>query len=194
MQKKVQFSLYITCILGCIWIFGFCLFSVYAISLRYSADEPTDGIVVLTGGAHRIDEGVRQLREKDMNHLLISGVNKSVSVRDVLKKVPPQLFPKITLGYYATNTHQNAVEVAEWARQNHFNSILLVTSFYHMPRSQFELESLSPELKIVPLPVFPHQFGQSVEWVKTKYAWFLFVEYHKFLVVYLQSFLKGVFL
>ena len=56
-----------------------------------------------------------------------------------------------------------------------------------MPRSMFEILKHTPHLTIVPYPVFPKSFNNSVEWIKTRYAWLLFIEYHKFIVVHLKQ-------
>ena len=91
---------------------------------------------------------------------------------------------KITLGYTAENTRGNAQEINDWIQGKNIHSIILVTSFYHMPRSVFEMLQANSRLKIIPWPVFPQSFNQSVDWVKTRYAWLLFIEYHKFLYIH----------
>ena len=72
-------------------------------------------------------------------------------------------------------------------------TILLVTSFYHMPRSIFEVLKVSPDLKVIPLPIFPKSFNDSVDWIRTRYAWLLFVEYHKFIVTKLQNYAERIY-
>ena len=59
-----------------------------------------------------------------------------------------------------------------------------------MPRSVFEINRKNKTLKIAPMPVFPTEFNNSVNWIKTRYAWLLFIEYHKFVFVNLKHWLN----
>lgn len=176
-------------ILTC-WVIGFGCFCLYALSLRFQPAEQTDGIVVLTGGGYRVQTALDLLKEKYADHLLISGVHESVKKEDLIGLLSDELARNITLGYLAKNTRGNAQETATWVKGKNIRSILLVTSFYHMPRSIFEVLKVSPNLKIIPLPVFPKSFGDSVDWIRTRYAWLLFVEYHKFIAARLLSFFE----
>ena len=186
-----QFILYTVGVIVLLWGIGFCGFCYYAITLKYLSDTPVDAVVALTGGADRIQTAVQKLNERGLKDLLISGVNKSVPPDEILKHLQISKECQPTLGYWAENTAQNAVEVSDWVLENHFHSILLVTSFYHMPRAMFEILKHNEELIIVPYPVFPKSFNNSVEWVRTKYAWFLFLEYNKFIAVHLMSVIRS---
>ncbi|MBQ9739108.1 MAG: YdcF family protein [Alphaproteobacteria bacterium] len=170
-----------------VWVIGFVGFSLYALSFKFAPQTQAEGIVALTGGTDRIATSILLLEENSSAQLLISGVNKQVPPAEILRMVPSHLTDKITLGYLAETTAENALETANWIRQKNINSILLVTSFYHMPRSMFEILKHTPHLTIVPYPVFPKSFNNSVEWIKTRYAWLLFIEYHKFIVVHLKQ-------
>ena len=181
---------YISVLMLTIWIIGFGCFCLYALSLRFQPAEQTDGIVVLTGGGYRIQTALDLLKEKYAEHLLISGVHETVQKEDLTGVLSKEQTQNITLGYQAKNTRGNAQETAHWIRGKNIHSILLVTSFYHMPRSIFEVLKVSPNLKIIPLPVFPKSFGNSVDWIRTRYAWLLFVEYHKFIAARLLSFFE----
>ena len=170
-----------------VWLIGFCLFCLYACSFRPDPHEQTDAIIVLTGGNERVQTALNLLQEKYADHLLISGVHKDVTLADLASSVPPELMPNITLGYRAKDTRGHAAEIADWIRRHAVRRVLLVTSFYHMPRSIFEVSHKNPELQIMPLPVFPRSFGDSVDWIRTRYAWLLFVEYHKFMATWAQN-------
>lgn len=175
-----------------VWIIGFGLFSLYALSFRFTPAEPTDAIVVLTGGGDRINTALELLKENYAKNLLISGVNKAVHPPDLIRSLPEELAENVTLGYEAEDTRGNARETADWIHTKNIQSVLLVTSFYHMPRSIFEVLNQNPNLKIIPLPVFPKSFDNSVEWVRTRYAWLLFVEYHKFIATHLQKLIERI--
>ncbi len=188
MIKKIATAalFYIGILLIALWVIGFGVFCLYALHFKYAAPTRTDAIVVLTGGADRIPTALNLLHNEFADYLFISGVNKSVAVQDVLKTTPPELLGKITLGYKAENTRENAIETTNWILAHDARSVLLVTSFYHMPRAVLELERQHPAVKILPLPVFPKSFDDSVEWIKTRTAWLLFLEYNKYLLVRLR--------
>lgn len=182
--------LYCLAVSFCCWLIGFVCFCIYAFSLQTDLSTKQEAVVVLTGGSKRIDTAIKLLKEQDADHLLISGVNKKVSAKKLLKNVPPSLKNKITLGYEAENTVGNAKEINNWIKNKNIHSVLLVTSFYHMPRSVFEINRKNKTLKIASMPVFPTEFNNSVNWIKTRYAWLLFIEYHKFVFVNLKHWLN----
>ncbi|MGN0919489.1 MAG: YdcF family protein [Alphaproteobacteria bacterium] len=180
---------YFIILIGAIWAIGFVVFAGISIGMKYRPLESAEAIVALTGGNDRIKEAIRLLQEKKAPRLFISGVNENVTGYHLLKETPPKWQDKIELGYQAKTTRMNAVETAGWIQKNNISSIILVTSFYHMPRSLLEIKEAVPGLKITPYAVFPHRFDQDTKWIHTRYAWQLFLEYHKFFVAY---FFKGV--
>lgn len=187
MRHLKNLFLYCLAVVLTTWLIGFVAFCVYALTLQSDLSEKRDAVVVLTGGSQRIETGIRLMEQQNADYLLISGVNKQVKREVLLKDVSPEQRKKITLGYEAEDTVGNAKEIDEWIKKKKIGSILLVTSFYHMPRSIFETARLNPQLKIAPQPVFPKSFGDSVDWIKTRYAWLLFLEYHKFIFVHLKA-------
>lgn len=192
-KKTVGFVSYCLAIGFVLWLVGFCLFCAYALSFKLQPEIKTEAIVVLTGGQARIQTGINLLAQTNSERLLISGVNKTVTLPEITAQAVPPLQQRITLGYLASNTKENAIETAAWIKKHNLHSITLVTSFYHMPRSLFEIKRLSPKIQIVPEPVFPKSFDESVDWIYTRYAWLLFVEYHKFIAVYLYHFIERMF-
>lgn len=117
-----------------------------------------DGIVVLTGGADRINEALQLLERGLGRRLMISGVNVH-STAEALKRLWPgreHLFECcIDLDYQARNTYENAIEARRWARAQGFTSLILVTASYHLPRARLELQHAMPEAAIQPYPVVP---------------------------------------
>ena len=180
---------YLLILLTTFWVIGFIIFSAYSISIKYQTLTHADAIITLTGGSDRIKESVRLLQEQKAERLFISGVDENVSGDHFLKEILPQQQEKIELGRWAKTTHMNAIETTEWVRENKITSVILVTSFYHMPRSLLEIKRALPDIEITPYAVFPQNFGKNTDWIHTRYAWQLFLEYHKFLIVY---FCKGV--
>ena len=173
------------------WVLGFCVFGIYAYMLKYSVIPSADAIVVLTGGADRLPTALSLLEKKKAPKMLISGVNSKVSMGALFGRIDKEFLDQIELGYKADNTFENALETKEWTEKNKIKSILLVTSFYHMPRSLFELRSAMSDIQIYPVPVF---IQTQEHWTYTRSAWLVFVEYNKFIVRFVQLLIRRVFL
>lgn len=149
----------------------------------------TDGIVVLTGGAQRIGEGVDLLAQGYGSRLLITGVNERTSRSEIARLNPGQrrLFECcVDLDYRARNTIGNAIETRRWVQDNRFRSLIVVTSNYHMPRTLLELDHVLPNVRKVPYavtdPVDPVDW-----WRDAATARLLVSEYLKFLVVWART-------
>lgn len=157
-----------------LWVIGFAWF---AIDLPQTAgdDVKTGSVVVLTGGAGRIDRGLQILEAKKADRLLISGVDRDVTPGELAAEYsrPETLFECcIDLGFQSVDTRSNALEVARWAVRRKESSIRLVTSDWHMRRAKLELErSLPAGVTILPDAV------QTQPSLGT-----LFKEYNKFLM------------
>lgn len=162
-------------------------FLIFASSItRYAAASgvQADGIVVLTGGEHRLSEAARLLNEGRGKRLLITGVNRMTTREDLHRKsnMPLALFDCcVDVGYEALTTTGNAQETKAWAKDKGFTRLILVTSSYHMPRSLMELERAMPEIALVPYPVVSQNFRNQRWWLHPPTAKLLLTEYVKFL-------------
>ncbi|MCQ8783838.1 YdcF family protein [Mangrovibrevibacter kandeliae] len=119
-------------------------------------DQRADGIVVLTGGAQRLDQAIDLLKDGRARRLLISGVNPATSAHTLSKltETDQALFDCcVDIDYAALNTVGNAEMTARWAQARGFGSLILVTSDYHMPRSLLEFDRLPASPVITPYPV-----------------------------------------
>ena len=146
--------------------------------------EPTDAIVVVTGGSLRLQSGIDLLREGRARALFVSGVDQRVDLGELLRisgNPPDWVSCCVAIGHEADNTLGNAHETAQWMRQQGYRSLRLVTAWYHMPRSRLEFERAMPEIEIVPHPVFPDQVRQQRWWAWHGTATLLVVEYDKYL-------------
>ncbi|MBT4879528.1 MAG: YdcF family protein [Alphaproteobacteria bacterium] len=183
----------ITFVFG-LWFVGLLAF-VDSIPLKVEdRDTPTDTIVVLTGGSLRLREGFSLLQKGAAKTLFISGVNKSVLLRDLPKYNPlsKNHTDKVGLGHKATDTVGNAEETAEWMRKNKYKSLRLVTSNYHLPRSLVEVQSACPDALIISHPVFPKKLNLHSWWTQPSTATLIISEYSKFIVSYSrQAILKA---
>lgn len=135
--------------------------------LRAAAAPPADparraeGIAVLTGGADRVETGLRLLLADGAARLLISGAHRNASLGDLVRgaglapELADQVAGRATLGRAAATTRGNAAEIAAWARREGIASIRVVTAGYHMPRALLELRRALPEAMLLPHPVVP---------------------------------------
>ena len=127
------------------WMLGFVWFAVF---LPEPLDgRPTDAIVVLTGGAGRIDRGIALLQEGAAKRMLISGVDRSVRPAELAAQydAPERLFSCcITLGREAIDTRSNAIETARWLERRDYKTVRLITTDWHMRRAALELHQALP--------------------------------------------------
>lgn len=168
---------------------GFLLgLSRFAESLPREAQEPgriTDGIVVLTGGAGRIDRGFELLEAGLSERLFVSGVYRGVEVDELLdlaQRSPEELRCCIELGYEADDTLGNAYETEAWVAREGIRSLRLVTAAYHMPRARLELSRRLRDVEILVEPVFTEGFREHDWWTRRNSAGLLALEYLKYLV------------
>lgn len=119
---------------------------------------PANAIVVLTGGAGRVKEAFHLLLSGRAPRLLVSGVGEETHLADLAKLsgVPGEsLLGKVSLGRRAASTAGNAHEAARWAHARHLESLILVTSFYHMPRALADFRRALPHVRLEPVSVPP---------------------------------------
>jgi uncharacterized SAM-binding protein YcdF (DUF218 family) len=140
---------------GCAALFGFAVFAANLAREEPVDPPPADGIVALTGGAHRIADAARLLSQGRGTRLLVTGVHPGNGRDDVARLMGVTgsvVACCVDIDYAALDTEGNAVETARWARANGYRSLIVVTSTYHMPRT---LMLLSDQLPGVELHAFP---------------------------------------
>ncbi len=137
---------------------GFLAFADRVADARMPELPRADGIVALTGGEDRIEDAARLLGRGSAERLLISGVNEGTSA-EALAQRSPQLARAlrccVDIGREAHDTRGNARETRDWARERGYDSLIVVTSAYHMPRSLAEIGRELPDVELVPYPVRP---------------------------------------
>jgi len=87
----------------------------------------------------------------------------------------------VDLDRSAVNTRSNAVETRRWVREQGFQSLIVVTSNYHMPRALVELSNALPDVKLVPFPVIGDKWREEPWWTSGAAARLLLTEYVKYL-------------
>lgn len=115
-----------------------------------------DGVAVLTGGRARLEPAVALLRQVDGARLLVSGVNRNLSAETLRRTlgVDESLFACcVDIDRQAEDTIGNAEYTARWAREHGFETLVIVTNDYHMPRALLEMRRALPDVEIMPYPV-----------------------------------------
>jgi len=157
-----------------VYLLGFIFFGVTLAGP--AGDQRTDAAVVITGGPGRIEHAMDVLKKGQAKHLLISGVDPSVTKKDLAARLggmAPLLKCCVDLGTESVDTRSNAEEAKRWMDSHRFHSFRLITSDWHMRRANYE---------------FRRVFGGSgdvivVDAVPTQPKFItLFAEYNKYLL------------
>src|SRR3989344_1002160 len=172
-------------ILALIWLIG--LFAFAERVRGYTpADEPAraDAIVALTGpSAERVNAAIRLLEQDKGDRVLSSGVNREVR-RQELRALTPgsnKLFNCcVDLGFEAEDTIGNAQEIAAWAGAKNYDSLIVVTSDYHMPRALTEIRAAAPGIELTPYAVETPSLDDSRWWRAAVTARRMTLEYMKY--------------
>ncbi|MCS6626212.1 YdcF family protein [Roseibacterium beibuensis] len=161
------------------------------------AAEPAraDAIVALTGpSAERVNAAIRLLEQDKGERVLISGVNREVR-RQELRALTPgsnRLFNCcVDLGFEAEDTIGNAQEIAAWADAKGYDSLIVVTSDYHMPRALTEIRAAAPDLALTPYAVETPSLDNSRWWRAAVTARRMTLEYMKYLAALGRALVGG---
>jgi uncharacterized SAM-binding protein YcdF (DUF218 family) len=152
-------------------------------------DRNADGIVVLTGAAARIPDAIELLAADRGKRLLISGVHRDTRAGEIAGQTP--IYSKyfkccIDLDRSALNTFGNALETKRWAAEHNFNSLIVVTSNWHMPRAMAEMRHQMPQATLIPYPVISEKVRSESWWTNGETLRLLVGEYLKFLFAHMR--------
>jgi uncharacterized SAM-binding protein YcdF (DUF218 family) len=182
-------TLAVLLVVALIWASG--LFA-FAERVRRSTPAPepaaADGIVALTGAGsnERIAAGMRLLEAGRADRMLISGVNREASredIRNVSRAVRLLYDCCVDLGFEAADTFGNARETAEWVRARRYDSLIVVTADYHMPRAMLELGSALPQTTLTAHPVATPSLDAERWWRTSAGARLMITEYMKYVAI-----------
>ncbi|MBI2261569.1 MAG: YdcF family protein [Caulobacterales bacterium] len=169
-----------------IWLVGLFAFADRVRGYTPAAEPArADAIVALTGpSSERVNAAIRLLEQDKGKRVLISGVNREVR-RQELRALTPgsnKLFNCcVDLGFEAEDTIGNAQEIAAWADAKGYDSLIVVTSDYHMPRALTEIRAAAPDLELTPYAVETPSLDDSGWWRAAVTARRMTLEYMKYL-------------
>ncbi|HEY4191780.1 MAG TPA: YdcF family protein [Mesorhizobium sp.] len=165
---------------------GFGWFANHVAHLATPANpEKADAIIVLTGGASRLDAAMELLEVGKGQRLLISGVHPSATRRQlqIATGGDKQLFSCcVDIDHAALDTIGNAEESAKWVGDHAYGSVILVTNNYHMPRTLLEMGRLLHNARLEPYPVVNSNLDNGGWLTKPEALRVLFTEYNKYVL------------
>jgi len=179
-----------------IWLIGLFVFADRVRSYAPAAEPArADAIVALTGpSAERGSAAIRLLEQDKGERVLISGVNREVR-RQELRALTPgssRLFNCcVDLGFEAEDTVGNAQEIAAWAEAKGYDSLIVVTSDYHMPRALTEIRAAAPGVELTPFAVETPSLDDSRWWRAAVTARRMTLEYMKYLAAMARAAVGG---
>jgi uncharacterized SAM-binding protein YcdF (DUF218 family) len=181
---------------GFAFVGGFAAFATHVSRLATPVElADADAIIVLTGGEKRLDAAVDLLRSGKGQRLLISGVHPAARLVDLQRATggDATLFSCcVDIDRAALDTIGNAEESAKWVNSHHWNSVIVVTNNYHMPRSLLELRRMVGDTDLFPYPVVNTRLDGG-EWITNRAALrVLFKEYAKYLAAVARGVLPGL--
>lgn len=163
---------------------GFFWFVWHIPNEEVQLDHNADGIVVLTGAAERIPDAIELLAAERGKRLLITGVHRATSAKEIARLTPvyARYFTCcIDLDRSALNTFGNALEARRWAHAHNFNSLIVVTSNWHMQRAMVEIGHQLPDLTLIPYPVISERMKTEPWWRNADTVRLIGAEYLKYL-------------
>jgi uncharacterized SAM-binding protein YcdF (DUF218 family) len=178
-RRLAIYSLLALALAYAIGLMGF----VSRLESRPSEVKSADAIVALTGGDARLAKAMELLANRRGKRLLISGVHDDVTRDQLFLQIggPRDLFDCcVDIGRGASSTAENAQEAAQWIRDNGYQSVILVTAAYHMPRSKLEMAYAMPQIRFLAQPVFPEDVDPKNWWADKLSAWVVGFEYTKY--------------
>jgi len=166
------------------------------LSLTKYNNIKSPNIVILTGGANRIKDGLKIIQDfknsKNINYkILVSGTGMGFTKSSLKKKLGPNFNSQliqccIDLDGISKNTFTNASETFKWANKNDIKEFILITSNYHMPRAILEFKNVMPNLKIYTYAISPKKHDIE-NWLSSFQTFSLvFTEYCKFIIAGLR--------
>ncbi len=162
-----------------LYALGFALFGVTLGKPAATDAARTEGIVVITGGAGRIEHGVQILADGHGQRLLVASTDPAVTKADLIRRLGGKrrlVQCCVDLGSESVDTRSNAEETKRWLERRQYKSLRLVTSDWHMRRARYEFRRvLGDDFRVVPdavrtEPGFMTLFGEYNKYLLRRIA------------------------
>lgn len=168
--------------------------NILSLTMYNKTESPN--IVILTGGANRIKDGLKIIEDfKNSKNIiykiLVSGTGIGFTKSSLKKKLGENFNSQliqccIDLDGVSKNTLTNASETFKWTSKNDIKEFILITSNYHMPRAILEFKNVMPNLKIYTYAITPKKHDIE-NWLSSYQTFSLvFTEYCKFIIAGLR--------
>lgn len=194
-RRRLSVGIIVATLVAAALVVGFVQFTKRVAALGGAEAPQADGIVVLTGGSSRIEEALKLLQTGKGRRLLISGVNPSTTMSELMRQnghgAHEEMFDCcVDIGRRALDTEGNAAEAVQWARGHGFDSLTVVTSDYHMPRSMVEFSRQVPgDMRLNPYPIATITRDRIL--AEPQIVRFLVFEYTKYLLAVGRTFIMA---
>lgn len=191
--RRLFFGTLVLIIGGLIGGFGVFAYNTPTQTPYESQVSKADGIIVLTGAGYRLTAGLDLLLTQKGDRLLYTGVDRQVTKADLqtqLDNTPDGPADKafdccVDIETTAHDTWGNADAAKQWAQDNGYNSLIIVTSAYHMPRSNLVFRAAMPDITLISYPVATPNIPIHKWWQHPDTALLLAQEYFKTLAAWL---------
>jgi uncharacterized SAM-binding protein YcdF (DUF218 family) len=169
-------------------VIGFVVFTWHVPMHEVTLSRDGDGIVALTGGASRITDAIELLAAGRGKRLLISGANPATNSHEISRLNPEfEKWVRCCVDFdRSVNTLGNAIEIRKWAERRGFQSLVVVTSNYHMPRALAEIRHQIPQATLMPFPVVAERQRAGPWWSNAPTMRLMISEYVKLIFARLR--------
>lgn len=153
-------------------------------------------IAIYTGGHNRIDVGLNLAKQRPQDMVLISGVGAAATFNSILRhnNIDQNGIKslEIIISDDAKNTYDNTVETDICASLQGVDTVILVTSNYHMPRALKLFNAIS-DLKVYPYTENSKDLSFKGLLSNSKTFKMVAREYHKYVAFSLHHLLHHYF-
>lgn len=180
------------------FIGGFVIFagSLETAPREIASQSTADGIVALTGGTERLPVAFALLKADKGQRLLITGVGDGVTIDDLKPNFLPgeetaedsaKISCCLDIDRAARDTVGNAGATVSWVKAQEYQSLIVVTSAYHMPRALIELGRGLPNTQLIPFPVQSSRVDLANWWKDLDTAGLVLGEYLRTSVAFVRA-------